>query len=792
MSSTKNKTPTLNSNSTMNSTLEKEINFLEQTIGYESILKEEVLASDHSSSLVEEMTKNTQERYLTRDLLGHGGFSLVHKVYDVKIGRDIAVKNLNPNATEVMQHTFLLEARIMSQLDHPGILPVYDFIENHSMLDDVTFGYSMRIATHNSLYEYLKTKKIHDHYKICNILIQVSLALEHAHQRGVLHRDIKPHNILLGHEGEVYLTDWGVCTLMPHHPDYRFLSESMKSLIVGTPAYMAPEQIQKGYHKITTVTDVYGLGATLYHTLSGVSPYSESNLSDVLQAMKDGRLITPSEVWKRKGKAFPYPKFLELICLKSLSLNPQDRYQSAKEFADVLEKFTNGELEQERARESAQASYDVGQDHLVHFIKHLNHHSQLTNHVEIARSVYKRSRKDHDRLILWNLENTLDEILNPMEASFAHAISAFQSAIRDLPTHDDSRKSLIQLYKARYQQALEVNDQRMMIFFEERIKEYTTSKELIEFERSSELRLTDLPKGTTVKVFFSHLKRYSNDLIEKCVIKNYTNETIFLKRGRYLIKCIHKEASETRIILWIKKYQQLEIKSPLPKKHSVPPGFVYIKDKLAFGEYPVTISDYYDFLNDISPDHAKMHQPRYHQTAYCGRSENGRFELPYTDIEGDTWLHNWPVMLVSYHDACAYVEWLSKQMSARIRIPNEAEWLEAAGSSDGRSYPWGMNFDTSLCMMRESHEGRPIPVPVGSRKTDCSPYGIYCVAGNICQWVSTQADGISTRKRILGSSYNSMELMCHLQHKMQGNSHETFAHVGIRILIELSDKDFLS
>jgi eukaryotic-like serine/threonine-protein kinase len=769
----------------------KEVN-IESTIIHELELDQtnKSKVPNEEKSIIDEMTQTTDERYLTRSLLGVGGFSLVHQVSDVKIGRNIAVKKLDPQASEIMKHNFFLEARVMSQLDHPGILPVYDFIVEDTEQGKTNFGYSMRIAALDSLHENLQGESKHDYHRFCNILRQVALALEHAHQRGVLHRDIKPKNILLGNEGEVYLTDWGVCTLLPSHPDYRFLSQEMKSVLVGTPAYMSPEQGQNIYSEITTLTDVYGLGASLYYALTGRSVYVGSNLRDVLKSVIKGEFTPPSTVWESRGDEFPYPKLLESICLKALSVDPSDRYQSAREFAEVIERFMNGVLEQERAKESAQEAYCLGQTYYALFIDRFEYQSKIAEKVELAQTNYKKSRTDDHRTELWALENQLDELLNPLEESFAHAISAFQSALRDVPDHNKSKASMTQLYKVRYQQALETNDQRMMIFFEERIKEYATDHELLEFEKLSEIKLLGLPKGTTVIVFSTQLKRYSTHLVEEKLLENYEGETILLKRGRYQLKLVHKEANETRIILWIKKYQQQEIYTPLPKITAIPEGFVYIKDRLAIGQHPVKISEYYEFLNSLPPDEAEQHSPRYHQTYYCARAESGSFELPYTDIEGDTWLPNWPAMLVSYQDACAYADWLSNRLSANVRIPTTAEWKEAASGNDGRPYPWGTGFDPSLCMMRESHQGRPVPMPVNNSRADCSPYGVYNVAGTVCQWSATP-NGMNTHNHIVGASYNSMELMCHLEHTMQGVLTETFIHVGIRVAIELVDEDFL-
>ena len=737
-------------------------------------------------------------RYTLEELLGVGGFASVHKAHDQKVGRKLALKSLESSDNEIMIMSFNLEARVMSQLDHPGILPVYDLIENldskDSELDTVNSkklvtAYSMRIASHASLYENLVKSASLDIHNLCQNLHRVALTLEHAHQRGVLHRDIKPQNILLGNAGEVYLTDWGVCLLMPHHQDYHLMNEEYTKALVGTPSYMPPEQAAK--LTVDARTDVFGLGTCLYFALTGQAPIVGENLKDAIQNAQQAMIMAPSQVWLSRGLKFPYPQALENICLKCLNKDPSQRYQSARALAKALESFNNGELERARLKQTADKAFHHGKPAFNKFLELFDAQKELLIRVDKASVQYKKSRSENDREYKWSLEEELDALLNPLEESFTQAISAFQSALRAYPQHDQAKDSITQLYKVRYERALNANDQAMSIFFESQIREFANAEELKLLDQASQVYLQGLPQGVKVEVYSSVLKRYETILTKQQTFDNYQGEAIFLARGRYLIELTHPKASLVRINLWIKSYQKLQIETPLPIRSAIPKGFVYIKDKLAFSEFPTTMQEYCNFLNELSVEEADQRIPRYHQTPYCFRSDSGRFELPYTDLEGDQWQSDWPVILITYHDAVAYTKWLSKHLNVTARLPSKTEWLEAASGGDCRNFPWGNSFDASLCVMRESHTGRPAPTSINDIRKDRSPYGVYHVAGNICQWTLSTIPGVPKHKYMMGASYNSQEIMCHLDHTMQAHEDETFVHLGIRVVLELDDDDFL-
>ena len=144
-------------------------------------------------------------------------------------------------------------------------------------------------------------------------------------------------------------------------------------------------------------------------------------------------------------------------------------------------------------------------------------------------------------------------------------------------------------------------------------------------------------------------------------------------------------------------------------------------------------------------------------------------------------------MLVSHTDATAYAAWLSHKTDERYRLLTADEWIYAARGSDNRPYPWGYAFDSSLCHMRDSRPGRPVPAEVGTYPSDSSPYGLQDVAGNIAEWTdSVRTDDLHV---VAGAAFNSLPVMCQLDHNMSAPATSNLVHIGFRTLLEVQKND---
>ena len=283
-----------------------------------------------------------------------GGMGEVFLAHDDEVDRDVALKAIQPRfADDVTSRArFLLEAQVTGGLEHPGVVPVYGL--GH-YADGRPF-YTMRFVKGDSLQE--AVARFHEADKpnrdpgertlalrgLLGRFADVCNAVAYAHDRGVLHRDLKPGNILLGPYGETLVVDWGLAKaggrgaassaeapLQPTTVDERAVTHAGD--VLGTPQYMSPEQAAGRREDLGAASDVYSLGATLYHLLTGQAPIGKGSINEVLEKVREGRFTRPRQVKPA------VPPALEAVCLKAMALRPEDRYAGALELAEEVERW---------------------------------------------------------------------------------------------------------------------------------------------------------------------------------------------------------------------------------------------------------------------------------------------------------------------------------------------------------------------------------------------------------------------------------------------------------------------
>lgn len=259
--------------------------------------------------------------------LGRGGMGVVYKARQKTLNRLVALKMILSGqlASPADVQRFKQEAEAAANLDHPNITPIYETGEHEGQ-----HYFSMKLIEGCSLSEALP--KLRSDLRMgIKLLVQSARAVHHAHQRGVLHRDLKPGNVLLDKEGIPYVTDFGLAKRVEGGSDM-----TRTGAIVGTPSYMAPEQAN-ATKQVTTAVDVYGLGAMLYELLTGCPPFkAESPIKTLLQLMS----AEPVRPRKLNDKC---DRDLETIALKCLEKDPAKRYDSAAAFADDADRWLRGE-----------------------------------------------------------------------------------------------------------------------------------------------------------------------------------------------------------------------------------------------------------------------------------------------------------------------------------------------------------------------------------------------------------------------------------------------------------------
>jgi serine/threonine protein kinase len=259
--------------------------------------------------------------------IARGGMGVVYRARQKSLNRIVALKMILDGqlASDIEIDRFRIEAQAAGNLDHPNIVPVYDHGEQ-----DGRHYFSMALVEGQSLRDKIADGPIPER-EAAAILLKVASAIDYAHQRRIIHRDIKPDNILLDSTGNPRVTDFGLAKQVDTKKEITISGQTL-----GTPSYMSPEQAA-GKNTVTELADVYSLGAVLYAMVAGRPPFQGSNLVSVL-----------TQVIEREPDPLRQlePKIsidLETICLKCLEKDPQERYASAAALVSELELFLNEE-----------------------------------------------------------------------------------------------------------------------------------------------------------------------------------------------------------------------------------------------------------------------------------------------------------------------------------------------------------------------------------------------------------------------------------------------------------------
>jgi serine/threonine-protein kinase len=725
-------------------------------------------------------------RYRDGEVLGKGGAGEVRRSLDRVLGRVVAIKSLRPElaADAGMVVRFMQEAQVVAQLEHPAIVPVHDL----GRLPDGRWFITMKEIQGRTLRELIaalhSSRKFADFVptadgwtlrRLIEVFRTVCEAVGFAHSKDVLHRDLKPDNVMVGDYGQVYVLDWGLSRLLSsaeaeaappnaaQNPQSRG-HQTRYGVVVGTPAYMPPEQARGERDRMGPWSDVWSLGALLYAILYGRPPY-RGPAEQVLEQVQAG---PPSGV---DGLKLPEP--LVEIWRKCMTMNPADRYPLATEVAREIEDW----LEGSKAREKALVLVEEARALVA---THVDLERKATKARERARASIQSLRSGDPlatKEAAWALEDEANATIEEQDRLFLDISTKARLAMAQVPQLPEARSLLADLYRRRAEAAEALGDAKAAREYCNLLAHYDDGRHADFLVTDAELFLDSEPRGARVRIF-----RWENKARRLALRKASGTLTtpvngLRLPIGSYVVELQADEQSpRVRYPVRIARGQPWRPTAPGGKEvhkillppvirtfameRIVPAGWFVSGgdaeavgglprqrlwvDDFALAQRPVSHREYLTFLNDLTAYNrlaeaqrrAPSLPPRQGAPAeiyYLFDAISQRWSLP--ERWAELRLHaDAPVIGVSWYDANAFCRWLQERTGQPWRLPGELEWEKAARGVDGRAYPWGDQADPAFFCMQDSALDFSGPPPTADFEIDKSPYNVLGLAGGVAEW----------------------------------------------------------
>ena len=734
--------------------------------------------TDRASSTilpVDFLNMTPDSRYTILDELGKGGAGLVYLAFDQKMRREVALKVLHkapflrdaaaatPDAPVELDPDkvarFVSESQAAAQLQHPCIVPIYDLGVRET---DGTPFFTMKAVRGKSLKEILQGFHQGEpaadmtRFRLLQILHQVCLAISYMHSQKVLHRDLKPQNIMIGEWGEVLVVDFGLAKIRgPAVSTVRtdVAENTSETVIQGTLAYMPPEQATDP-ESVDETSDQFSLGAILYEILTYRPPYvgSEGEL---------WRKVINVNYPKPRDLDPDIPKPLEHICLKAMAEKKHHRYRTTRELADAIQEFMDGEKDLARREALAQASLKEAEADLRRYQDFEREAATLETAHHDARVALTSGSSTEDREKVYRLHERAQRMANERDRALGDAIRKF---IRTIDISPDNRRAKEKLADLAFEKMMEMEERgenERARDYRIQVEAYHDGKYARELKGDGSIALTSSPPGAYV--YLAEVVEHGPRLVpeNERPLGSAPCPPQELPMGSYLATLRLDGYPDVIYPFRIGRNQELSAEVPLVPRDRLAPGFAYIPrgpflaggtslfesqpiieadtPSFCIGINPITMGEYLEFLHSVTDEHgieeAKRRSPRRSPTGNSYLLEvDDRLVLPDVDEEGDPWSMELPVCSISAHDADDYAAWRARRDGHPFRLPSSAEWEKAARGADGREHPWGNGSVVGLAHNKEVDQQRAEPI---GRTSDISPYGVLGMAGNVKDWTSS-------------------------------------------------------
>ena len=721
-------------------------------------------------------------RFLDAKLFASGGQGEIWCALDDVLQRPVALKVLKSDASESAKRLFQREIEVSAQLNHPAILPVHDsgmligdrpflimrFLPDTQTLDLARFDVGDP--------EVARRRRV-------GAVRRAAEALAHAHSRGVVHRDVKPKNIVMTEAGDVYVLDWGLAKVQEDlaitEPVVVFQSdETCVGEVGGSPPWMCPEAAHGALANLTPQADVFGLCATLYHLLTGAPPYVAADGAERLRLAREAR-------WRPLPES--EPRELRAIIERGLSREPEARQPNAAALVDQLSGWLDGVERRERARALVRAtSRELSSAEVT-----AAQASSALERLQASLASLKPWEGEELRRPLWREIEAEEAKQREAEQLELRAEQGLRAALELAPELGEARERLADLYSRRLRDAELARRVELATRAESDLEACADPRYARLLKGDGEVTLLTDPPGA--RVWASRTIVRDRRMIEDKPELLGTTPLIrvSLPRGSYLFH-IEREGHDTvRYPVSLQRGQHWDGVAPgdqapqpiwLPPRGLlgedevyIPAGWFLAGDEDArnsvrlsrswaegfiLQRYPVTNLQYLSFLNDLlqggaSEEEVMRWSPVDRDVPIADplsrvfrRGPSGEI-MAFPDHDGDLWPMDWPVFQVDFWCARRYAAWLSERQGAPWRLPRELEWEKAARGVDGRVFPWGDAPEVTFACLAESKPGRPLPDRISSFPHDVSPYGVRHMAGLARVWCEDLFQHTPTRLEAL-------------------------------------------
>jgi eukaryotic-like serine/threonine-protein kinase len=748
------------------------------------------------------------ERYEDVGLIGRGGMGEVRRVRDRVLNRVVAMKVLRWEyiASKRVRARFTAEAEVTAGLQHPGIVAVHDRGE----LADGRLWFTMKEVRGRTLGDVID--EVHaasgpagfeagpsgwTFRRLVDAFARIAQAVAYAHQQRVVHRDLKPDNLMVGELGEVLVMDWGIArrdrerdagaaidpegeAVIPSGPvavdgmtmEGSALGEAMtvEGTPLGTPAYMPPEQARGELELHGPASDVYSLGAILYQLLAGKPPYQGGS---AIWQVRNG---PPAPLAEAVKGGPPVPPELVQIAARAMERAIGDRYPSAEVLAAEVLTWLDGArrrdqglsiLEQARALEPQ--------------IAHLRAlAAKAQAEARAALAPLKPFDPVEKKRPGWALEGEAARLSREAALVETRWLETVHGALSQDPHLPEAHAALADHYRERLRVAEEARQDEEAARCEVLLEAHDRGRHAAFLRGEAKLSLVTDPPGAEVR-----LHRYTpidHRLVPEPagVLGKTPLDGVQLSRGSYLLT-IHAEGrAEVRYPVSLERAGRWDGRAPgedaprpivLPREDELGPDDVYVPagyawtggdpaagdslprrqiwiDAFVIRRYPVTNREYLEFLNDLvaagrekqALDLAppSVADPRGTTRPTLERDAGGRFVLGKEGAWDGAWDLDYPVLRVDWHGAVAYARWLAERAGQPWRLLNELEREKAARGADGRMFPWSDEPEPGFTRVSESFAAPPRQARVDEPTLDESPYGVRWLAGNARDWCNNR------------------------------------------------------